>query len=302
MQALIEKFGFEVAKGEQDDRLERALIECIVPRGSPMITLGPASRSLAQHGAALLAVSRRGRARIQAIDDLTLRPGDTILMQVAPKLLRGIIERFGLLPLAQRDLALGRQVLDPRPIVCLMGAIGAAASGFLTLPVALIAGITVLAILGRLNGRAYQDVDWSIIVLLAAILPVAEAFTNFGAGDAIAGVLSNVAGGAGPLVMIGAALALTLALTPLVNNAAAVLIMGPIAMSAGSTVGAAPEAMLMAVAVGASCDFLTPIGHQSNTLVMGPGGYKFTDYPRLGLPLTVFILLVAPHIIHMVWS
>jgi di/tricarboxylate transporter len=137
--------------------------------------------------------------------------------------------------------------------------------------------------------------------MLGALIPVSDAIRTTGATEIIAAWLSHVAGmlppaGAVALVMIAA-----MAVTPFLNNAATVLVMAPIAASFAKQLGYRPDAFLMATAIGAACDFLTPIGHQCNTLVMGPGGYKFGDYSRLGAPLSLIVIVVGVPLILIFW-
>jgi di/tricarboxylate transporter len=149
--------------------------------------------------------------------------------------------------------------------------------------------------------EAYNNLDAPILVMLAALIPVSDALRTTGTTDIIAGRLSDLATmlptyGALALILVAA-----MAVTPFLNNAATVLVMAPIAATFAGKLGYAPEAFLMAVAIGAGCDFLTPIGHQCNTLVMGPGGYRFGDYWKLGLPLSVIVILVAVPMLLVVW-
>ena len=162
-------------------------------------------------------------------------------------------------------------------------------------------GAAVLLLFGALTLReAYEAIEWPILVLLGALIPVSEAIRTTGGTDLIAGWLSHGATlpplGALALIMVAA-----MAVTPFLNNAATVLMMAPIAASFASQLGFKPDAFLMAVAIGAACDFLTPIGHQCNTLVMGPGGYRFGDYWRLGLPLSIIVVVVGVPLIMLVW-
>jgi di/tricarboxylate transporter len=137
--------------------------------------------------------------------------------------------------------------------------------------------------------------------MLAALIPVSDSLRSTGASDLIAGWLGHAAQGLPPFAALGMILLTAMAVTPFLNNAATVLVMGPIAAGFATTLGFRPEAFLMAVAIGAGCDFLTPIGHQCNTLVMGPGGYKFSDYPRLGAPLSIMIVIVSIPMLLYVW-
>jgi di/tricarboxylate transporter len=144
-------------------------------------------------------------------------------------------------------------------------------------------------------------VEWPILILLGALIPVSEAVRTTGGTELIAGWLSAATGGLPVLAALALILVVAMAVTPFLNNAATVLMMAPIAASLAHQQGASPDPFLMAVAVGAGCDFLTPIGHQCNTLVMGPGGYRFGDYWRLGLPLSLIVLLVGVPLIAFVW-
>ena len=150
--------------------------------------------------------------------------------------------------------------------------------------------------------EAYESVEWSVIVLLAALIPVSGAIQATGGTDLIAAGLERVAGALPPILALGLMIVLAMAITPFLNNAATVLVMAPIAASLAGRLGLNPDPFLMAVAVGSACDFLTPIGHQCNTLVMGPGGYRFGDYWKLGLPLSFLVVIVGTPLIAAVWG
>jgi di/tricarboxylate transporter len=149
--------------------------------------------------------------------------------------------------------------------------------------------------------EAYESVEWPILILLGALIPVSEAVRTTGATDLIAGWLHTAAGGLPPIAAMGMMLLAAMAVTPFLNNAATVLMVAPIAAGLASKLGLNPDPFLMAVAIGAACDFLTPFGHQCNTLVMGPGGYRFSDYWKLGLPLSILIVLAGVPLIAAVW-
>jgi di/tricarboxylate transporter len=149
--------------------------------------------------------------------------------------------------------------------------------------------------------EAYEAIEWPILVLLAALIPVSDALRTTGGADLIAGWLAGAAEVLPPTGLLGLVMIAAMAVTPFLNNAATVLVMGPIAAGMATSLGFQPDAFLMAVAIGAACDFLTPIGHQCNTLVMGPGGYRFGDYWRLGLPLSIMVVLLGVPLIRMVW-
>ncbi len=302
VEQALERFGLEIATDAEDDLLEGSFIECVITDRSHLIQHENANQVLAEHGASLVAVSRKGKNIAEGLASLRLQGGDVLLLQVAADRSTEVTDTFHLLPLAERALKLRATAADWLPLGALLAAILAASTGFTSLSVALLLGVTMLGLTGRLKGHVYQDIDWPIILLLAALIPVAGAFSKSGAGEAVASLISSVGQGRPEWVLIGMALGLTMAVTPFLNNAAAVLIMGPIAASAGLDTNVPVDAMLMAVAIGASCDFLTPIGHQSNTLVWGPGGYRFSDFARVGTPLTALVLIFGTVLIRHFWG
>jgi di/tricarboxylate transporter len=149
--------------------------------------------------------------------------------------------------------------------------------------------------------EAYDAVEWHVLILFGALIPVSQALQTTGATELVAGWLSTAAQHVPPLGALGMMLVAAMVLTPFLNNAATVLVMAPIGASLAGQLGLSPDPFLMAVAVGAGCDFLTPIGHQCNTLVMGPGGYRFSDYWRLGLPLSLIVAVLGTVLISLFW-
>ncbi len=188
------------------------------------------------------------------------------------------------------------------PLAILAAAMASTAFGVVTVPVAFFAAAVLMVLLRAIPVRdVYGAVDGPILVMLAALIPVSDSLRTTGVTEVAAGMLGQLAlglpaWGALTLIMVAA-----MAVTPFLNNAATVLVMAPIAASFATNLEYAPEAFLMAVAIGAGCDFLTPIGHQCNTLVMGAGGYRFWDYPRLGLPLSIMVVLVAVPLLLIFW-
>ena len=291
-------------KGAADSRSGNVgVIEAVIERGS--ILAGGAAGRMAlheRHGVNLIAVSRRGERITERLRDVVLCPGDVVVLQGQLDTLPERLRDLGCLPLAERTLRLG----DPRrgliPIGILGSAMALTAMGWVPVAVAFFAAAVLILLAGTLPAReAYRAIDWPILIMIGALIPVADALRTTGGTDILAGWLSSVgaelpAWGAVALIMVAA-----MAVTPFLNNAATVLVMAPIAAGFAAGLGYRPEAFLMAVAVGAGCDFLTPIGHQCNTLVMGPGGYRFSDYARLGAPLSLIVLLVGVPLILAVW-
>jgi di/tricarboxylate transporter len=149
--------------------------------------------------------------------------------------------------------------------------------------------------------EAYLAIDWPVIVLLGALIPVAGAMETTGSADLIAHFLLDSVARGNAIVGLGLILVVTMSLSDLMNNAATAAVMCPIAIGTASALGVNPDSFLMAVAIGASCSFLTPIGHQNNTLILGPGGFRFGDYWKLGLPLEMLVVLVAIPLLLIVW-
>jgi di/tricarboxylate transporter len=205
------------------------------------------------------------------------------------------------LPLAERDLRIGRKE-SYLPIAVLAAAMALVAFHLVPVTVAFFGAAVLLLLARSLTLReAYDVIDWPILVMLGALIPVSESLRTTGGTDLIAGWLSAAAAQLPAAAALALILAAAMAVTPFLNNAATVLVMAPIAASFAAKLGHKPDPFLMAVAIGAACDFLTPIGHQCNTLVMGPGGYRFGDYWRLGLPLSLIVLIVGVALIMLFW-
>ncbi len=250
----------------------------------------------------LLAVSRKGERLTQRLGAITLRLGDVIVLQGHRRALPEILRDLGLLPLAERPILLGTVRRGIVPVLILTGAMGSTALGLLPVQIAFFAAAVAMMLFKVIPVREiYSAVDGPILVMLAALIPVSDSLRSTGATDIIAGWLANVGATLPAYGALGLILVVAMAITPFLNNAATVLVMAPIAAGFAASLDFRPEAFLMAVAIGAGCDFLTPIGHQCNTLVMGPGGYKFSDYPRLGLPLSFIVVLVAVPMLMLVW-
>jgi di/tricarboxylate transporter len=255
-----------------------------------------------RYGINLLAISRQGQRSIKRLRSATLRAGDVLLMRGTPEALSGFAAEFGCLPLAARDIRVPKKGQALAAGLIMAVAVAGAAFGLLPAAIAFAAGVLAYVALGLIPLRSlYTAIDWPVIVLLAAMLPVADAIATTGTADLVARILlDNVAQGhaiAG-LVLL---LVVTMFLSDVMNNAATAAVMCPIAISSANQLGVNADAFLMAIAVGASCAFLTPIGHQNNTLILGPGGFKFGDYWRLGLPLEMVVLAVSVPMLLWVW-
>ena len=308
LKTLLSETGFELVGNESLGELTAAtdeigVLEAVVTPQSPLV--GRTVRDLRlrqQHNVNVLAVARRGASLRQRIRAVRFEAGDVLLLQGANEGLYETTAALDCLPLAERNLRIGQT----RRIVLAVGifatAIVATAMGLIALQVAIVTAAIAMILTGLISLRdAYDSIEWPIIILLGAMIPVADALERTGGADWIAAQLLAVAGNAPPVVALGVVLVGSMILTPLVNNAAAALLMAPIAVSIAQGLNVSPDAFLMAAAVGVSCDFLTPIGHQSNTLVMGPGGYKFSDYARVGLPIELLVIVTAIPLLLFFW-
>jgi len=279
------------------------LVEAVVRNDSMMINRTVTQLRLQnQYGLHLIAVARDGGRLRQRLRDIRFRPGDVLLLQGGESNLGESLATLGCLPLARRNLPLGQPRMLLVSLVVFALAIAAMLLDLLPASVALTAAALVSLLVGVLPLReAYQSVDGPVIVLLGAMIPVGQALETSGGASLIAEALLT-AGQQWPIMALLVGLFLiSMLLSNVINNAAAALLMAPIAASLADGFGASVDPFLMVVAVSASCAFLTPIGHQSNTLVMGPGGYRFGDYWRMGLPLSLLVLVVSLPMILLVW-
>ncbi len=279
------------------------LVEAVVRADSMMVNRTVAQLRLHnQFGLHLVAVARDGGRLNQRLHEIRFRPGDVLLLQGGESELSESLAILGCLPLASRNLSLGQPRMLLASIAIFAAAILAMIFDLLPTAVALSSAALVSLLVGVLPLRdGYQALDGPVIVLLGAMIPVGQALETSG-GAALIAEAMLAWGTEWPVVVTLVGLfVLSMVLSNIVNNAAAALLMAPIAASLARGFDASVDPFLMAVAVSASCAFLTPIGHQSNTLVMGPGGYRFSDYWKLGLPLSLVVLVVAIPMILLVW-
>ncbi|RCL01021.1 MAG: transporter Na+/sulfate symporter family protein [Candidatus Tokpelaia sp. JSC188] len=293
--------GRTVAEGEKNREID--VVEAVITDNSPLI--GISAKRLAlfdRYDANLLAVSRQHERIRDRLGEIVFRLGDIIVLQGRESVLPNLLRELKCLPLARRTIMLGNLRHGLIPIIILASAVLSTALQLVPVTMAFFAAAIAMVVFRVIPGREiYQALDGQILVLLAALIPVSESLSDTGCAQLIGEWLAHLAArlpsyGALSLILIAA-----MFVTPFLNNAATVMVMAPVASSFATSLDYRPDAFLMAVAIGAACDFLTPIGHQCNMLVMGPGGYRFIDYPRLGLPLSVLIVIVAVPMIMIVW-
>jgi di/tricarboxylate transporter len=255
-----------------------------------------------RYGINLLAVSRQGKRSMARLRALRFAPGDLLLMQGPPDALGEFASTSGCVPLAEREV----RIPDRRKAILassiMAAAIAGAAFGLLPAAISFAAGVLASMALRTVPPRSvYEAIDWPVIVLLGALIPVAGAMESTGAAGVLASFLLESVAQGNAIVGLALILVVTMTLSDLMNNAATAAVMCPIAIGAATQLGVNADAFLMAVAVGASCAFLTPIGHQNNTLILGPGGFRFGDYWRLGLPVEILVVGVSIPMLLLVW-
>jgi di/tricarboxylate transporter len=288
---------------ETSGSTEIETVEAVIGTNSRLVGLNAQQLDLyARYEVNLLAVSRPGQRISERLSEVRLSFGDVVVLQGRQASLSNFLTEFELLPLARRKLMLGSVRRGLIPLAILIAAIGATALSLVPVAVAFFAAAVAMLLFKVIPiNEVYDEIDGPILVMLAALIPVSDALRTTGGTELIAEGLASIGHQLPPAGALALILVTAMMVTPFLNNAATVLVMAPIATSFASGLGFKPEAFLMAVAIGAGCDFLTPIGHQCNTLVMGPGGYKFSDYPRLGLPLSIIIALVTVPALMFFW-
>jgi di/tricarboxylate transporter len=310
-EAVAPEEGEDAGNGqdEEADKEKRArpegpaLIELVVLPGARLSGRSATDIALrTRFGVNLLALSRGGRRMIGRLRDIDLAPGDVLLMQGDAAAIAGFAADHGCAPLAERPLAIPDRRRLVQAVLLMLGAIALTATGLLPAAVAFAAGMLGAMVLNVVPPRSvYTAIDWPVIVLLGALLPVAGAVAETGLATAVAGAALRAMPEGNATVALAVVLVATMMLSDVMNNAATAALMCPIAAGTAAALGASADPFLMAVAVGASCAFLTPIGHQNNTLILGPGGFRFGDYWRLGLPLELIVAAVAVPLLPRVW-
>lgn len=290
-------------KKAKDRHGELTLAEAIITPGSMLVGTTASGLDLRErHGVNVLAVARQGQRLRQRLGQIRFAAGDILLVQARENALQASLSGLGCLPLASRGLSITtpRNVLLASAIFALT--LGVIALGLLPAAVALVTGALVMILVGLIPlGRIYESIDMPVIVLVAAMLPVGEALETTGGSQLIADALLGLGQSLPAAATLALLMVAVMLISNVVNNAAAAVLAAPVAISLARGLEASVDPFLMAVAIGASCAFLTPIGHQSNTLVMAPGGYRFGDYWRLGLPLSILVVLCAVPAILWVW-
>jgi len=305
---LVTQTGYEIAGSKElaepehkTDEME--ILEVIVTADSMLVGATPASLNLRHRfGVNLFAVRQASKSSVKRLRSHRFAAGDVVLLQGWGKNLAASVDELGVLPLADRKLTLGRNASGLIPIGLLAVALVLVGLRRVDVEVAFFGAAALTVLTRQINAKeAYAAIEWPVIVMLACLIPVGEGLKDTGATALIAGALTHAAVHVPGYAAVGLVVLTAMLLTPLLHHAAAVIVLGPVSAAVAANLGYNADPFLMAVALGCACDFLTPIGHQNNTLVMGPGGYHFGDYWRLGLPLTLMVLLVGTPLILHAW-
>jgi di/tricarboxylate transporter len=280
-----------------------SLVEAIVPDSSRIT--GRCSydlRLLTRQGVTLLGVSRQGKRFKERVRKLTIQAGDVLLLLGPEERLAEVVSWLGVLPLADRQHSVIQRKKAWLAIGLFLGSIALSVAGLVYLPIALAVCVIAYVVMGIVPGReVYESVEWKVIVLLASLIPLGIALENAGGTQLIAEFIVAQTDGWPHWAILAVLIIVTMTLSDFLNNVATALIAAPIGLDIANTIGVAPDPFLMGVAVAASCAFLTPIGHKNNTIIMGPGGYRFGDYWRMGLPLEILVVVVSVPAILYFW-
>jgi di/tricarboxylate transporter len=301
-------FSLDFASGSQAENLKAAgeglsIVEAVVPQGARIA--GRTAESIGlnwRRRTVLMGISRQGKPITKAVRKTDVRPGDILLLLTPQGTENDVIEWLGCLPLAERGLS----VTADRKVWLAIGlfgsAVAAASFGLIYLPVALGLVVVAFVLTGLVPLRElYDQIEWPVVVLLGSMIPLGAALDDAGGTALIANGLIGLTQGWPAWAVLTVLMVVTMTLSDVLNNTATAIVAAPVAIEMSQTLGASPDPFLMAVAVAASCAYLTPIGHKNNTLILGPGGYRFGDYWQMGLPLEVLVILVSIPSILVFW-
>ena len=308
LQVLLDEVGLQLAQDKSFDKEmieseDIEIIEAIIGTRSPMIGKTAAGlRMRRNYGVNLLAVARQGQQLKQRVLETRFTAGDILLLQGDKDSLRKALTSMGCLPLAERGFRLPKPKQVLMALTVFGSAMIAAALDLVPVQVAFSAAALIMVLTGLISLRdIYESIDWPVIVLLGAMFPLGSALESTGGAQLIADKMLILSNSFTQPLTLGFMIVGTMLLSNVINNAAAAVLMAPIAINLAQGMNVSADPLLMGVAIGSSCAFLTPVGHQSNALVMAPGGYRFGDYWRLGLPLSVVVVAVAVPLILSFW-
>lgn len=307
IEAFMGAAGLTFAGSEKHDLGLRgdsmSLIEAIVPDSARIAGRSAISlRLLYRHGVTLLGVSRQGKRFRDRVRHLEIKPGDVLLLLGPDDRLETVTNWLGVYPLANRQTPVVQRGKAFAAIGIFVAAIALSVVGLASLPVALGLAVAAYVGMGLIGGsEVYESIEWKVIVLLASLIPMSSALEASGGTKLIASAIVQYTQGLPAWAVLTVLIVVTMTLSDILNNVATALIAAPVGVSIANSLGVSPDPFLMGVAVAASCAFLTPIGHKNNTIIMGPGNYRFGDYWRMGLLLEFIVIAVAVPMILLVW-
>ncbi len=308
IEAVVGALGLEYSqksdtKGSVFGSNNSSLLEVVVPENARIDGRSAHSlRLMYRHGVTLLGVSRQGQRFTKRVQELEIRAGDILLLLGETEKLDDIANWLGCLPLAERGLQLAQRKKAKLAVAIFATAVLLASFGVLYLTVALGMAVVAMVLTGIMPLRElYKSVEWSVIVLLGSMIPIGVALESSGGTGLIASSIVSAASNLSPAMVMVILMVVTMTLSDVMNNVATAVIAAPIGVSIANSLGVSADPFLMCVAVAASCAFLTPIGHKNNTLILGPGGYRFGDYWRMGLPLEILVIAIGAPVILWVW-
>lgn len=279
------------------------IVEVAVPFDSRLVGRSARGCDLRRrHGLTLIGMARGASISHAQVRDREIEAGDVLLLAGPSGTISTSINTLGLLPISRVEVASPKPLYIAITLALFFAALIVASTGLLSFAVALAIAVAGYAAFGIVPAREfYSHIDWSVIVMLACLLPIGAAFDATGGTALIANSIAQFSAGGSPVVALVVVMVITMTLSDVLNNVATIVIMGPVAIELAGTVGANPDAFLMAAAISASCAFLTPIGHKNNTLIMGPGGLRFGDYWRLGICVELIVLAVGIPMLLLIW-
>ena len=306
LKEMMDTYGLKLTK-EMRYRIDSlknedtTFIEVLVSPESPLVGRGRSYlRRRTSNQLVLMAVARQDKPIHKRLGKVQFRVGDVLLLQGPKEVLHTNVTALDLLPLAEREIEVGVLSKVTYALLIFAAAILLSVLSIVPTTISFIGAILIYVFSGILPVRdLYKNIDWPIIILLGAMIPISSALQSTGTTTLIADQVTVMAQGLPTWFIIALIMIITMTLSDIINNAATALIMAPISVGMAISMGLNMDPFLMAVAVGASCAFLTPIGHQCNALILGPGGYRFSDYWRMGLPLEIIIVVAGtPLILH----
>ncbi|EKF20575.1 SLC13 family permease [Nitratireductor pacificus] len=306
IEAFIGAAGLDAPGAEEHGGLRGQsliLVEAIVPDNARMVGRTALDlRLLYRRGVTLLGVSRQGKRFRERVRKLVIKPGDVVLLLGPESRVMDAAEWLGVLPLAEKSHTVIQRGKAMFAVGVFAAAVASSVMGFVPLAIALAAAVGIYALFNVVSAReVYESVEWPVIVLLASLIPLGLALEESGGTKLIADQILSLTGALPAWAILTILMIVTMTLSDFLNNVATALIAAPVGLSVAQGLDVSPDPFLMAVAVAASCAFLTPIGHKNNTIIMGPGGYRFGDYWRMGLPLEILIIAVSVPAILFFW-